>query len=366
MRIQKSMEELVKGYARGTSVLFVDDDLMSLEIYKKDFGGVFSNIYTATNGQEAYDMWLNNSFDLIITNIIMPVMDGFELIEKIRLKSPYQKIIVVSTIEDANELKNIINLGIDGMLIKPYNIDKMFGILRRVLKVIYDTKILKKQSNQLKLLSKDNIELKTTIHSSVKDLGPDFIDVKLSMKDSARKIKPNLVDKYNIRQTTSNSEKLTPEIMKLLEYYNMEQIEVFKDNISKYETTICETEFIQDGKQIKDELQKVFIGFYELIDILNHFGIFTVTINATEKLIDFIEKVDPVFLEDENKKELFVTILLALFEDLTAWIETIFINKEIKNINYFDASFANTCLELESVFADINISDSGEEDLEFF
>ena len=70
---------------------------------------------------------------------MMPEMDGFELISKIRLKSPSQHIVVLTAIRNVNEMKSILSLGIDGILEKPYNHPNMILVLFRVLKVILTT-----------------------------------------------------------------------------------------------------------------------------------------------------------------------------------------------------------------------------------
>ena len=62
---------------------------------------------------------------------------------------------------------------------------------------------------------------------------------------------------------------------------------------------------------------------------------------------------------------MFVEILIGLGKDLELWIKEIFIKRDAQDIHYFDASFANNCLELEIIFHKNELEESAD-DLEFF
>lgn len=66
------------------SLIIADDDMGNIELYKGYFAKVTWDIHYATNGQEAWDLYLRQKPDLFILDVRMPVMDGFELVEKIR------------------------------------------------------------------------------------------------------------------------------------------------------------------------------------------------------------------------------------------------------------------------------------------
>ncbi len=367
------IKELVFEYARSLSVLVVDDDELSLDIYKEVFNGLFNKVDTASDGQEAYDLWNigNRKYDLIITDLIMPNMDGFELINKIRLKSPSQHIIVLSAIVDINEMRNIIELGIDGILVKPYNQERMFTIFGRVLKLIHNDKLLKRQAIQLKLLAKENIEAKVTLHENKLDKKHESTkkaQAREKLKDKQHKLlskqeeNKKIENKYNIRASLVGGS--AEEFSSDLDYFDLDRVEVFQDKIEHYQNITCLLIGIETS-EAKKKLVEVTQGLDELIDLLNHFGTFSVTAEATKKLIQFIESIESVQLEDNDKKDLLVDGLVAILEDLASWIDMVFVQKNTDNINYFDASFANTCLELESIFVEVALSED-QDDLDFF
>lgn len=371
--MQNILEKMVIDYAKDMSVLVVDDDEITLDLYKEVYDNFFYIVDTATDGAQAYSLWSSGKrkYDLVITDLIMPNIDGFELVDKIRLKSIEQHIVVLTAIEDINEMKNIIDLGIDGILSKPYDQEKMFKILFRVLKVIHNEKVLKRQSIQLRLMAQDNIKAKTVIHEKQ-------LDVKVAKKPTKVKVEEPKIqkskeepkiqkskeeqNKYNTRASVNGES--AAEFTKNLDYYDNDRVEIFQDNIENYQNIACEL-IHSNAKESKEDLNEISQGLYELIDLLNHFGMFTVTAQATENFVKFIENLDVTLLENKEKKEMFIDGLTALLEDLNNWIEMVFVQKQTDNINYFDASFANTCLELETIFSPVEIMDE-DDGLDFF
>lgn len=103
------------------SILIVDDNpdirLLISEILKKDF-----RIYEAADGKQAYDKLKERDVDLIITDLAMPVMDGFELIEKIQ-STKYNEIpcLIVSSRADKEQLEKVLDHGVEHILPKPFD-----------------------------------------------------------------------------------------------------------------------------------------------------------------------------------------------------------------------------------------------------
>lgn len=77
-------------------VLFVDDEEFVTRSMKHVLQRAFGEVYTALNGLEGLEQFQMHSPGLVITDITMPKMDGFEMIEKIRAIDSDTKFIVVS------------------------------------------------------------------------------------------------------------------------------------------------------------------------------------------------------------------------------------------------------------------------------
>ena len=93
---------------------------------------------TASNGKEAYDFLKKESVDLIIADIQMPVMDGYEATRQIRNleNAALAKIPIVALSANAFEedRKASREAGMDGHLAKPIEIAKLFGVLKEIIK----------------------------------------------------------------------------------------------------------------------------------------------------------------------------------------------------------------------------------------
>lgn len=101
-------------------------DRLEMEGYK---------IYQSENGEEALEVLENNKIDLLITDIMMPTMDGYQLIDLLR-SSGYSMPVLMVTAKDSFEDKKMgFRLGTDDYMVKPININEMIlrvsALLRR-------------------------------------------------------------------------------------------------------------------------------------------------------------------------------------------------------------------------------------------
>ena len=119
------------------NILYVDDEQSIIEFVKILFKKYeLSNITYAKDGQEALDLYKNNNgFDLIFTDMIMPKMDGFELIEKIKEINNEQIIVMVTGMEDKKDLVKAIELEVKFFVEKPIKPKKFQKILNSTTKL---------------------------------------------------------------------------------------------------------------------------------------------------------------------------------------------------------------------------------------
>ena len=116
------------------NVLVVEDEvnilkLMTIRLTKAGF-----NVLGASNGAEGLDMVKNNEVDLIVTDVMMPKMNGFEMIECIRAEGYTMPIIVVTVKESFDDKKLGFNLGADDYMVKPIDYDELILRINAVLK----------------------------------------------------------------------------------------------------------------------------------------------------------------------------------------------------------------------------------------
>ncbi|TDT72566.1 DNA-binding response OmpR family regulator [Hypnocyclicus thermotrophus] len=90
----------------------------------------------AENGEDAFDMFYNTKYDLIITDIMMPKMDGIDLVKEIRMFSKIPIIMLTAKTTDEDELTGL-NYGADDYIRKPFNPDVLLKRVEVLLKRIY-------------------------------------------------------------------------------------------------------------------------------------------------------------------------------------------------------------------------------------
>lgn len=113
------------------SLLVVDDSatmrqLLCMTLTKVE-GITQSNITEAADGEEALEKVRNGSFDLVLTDIRMPKMDGLEFIRKVRseLNQVALPIIIISTKGADEDIRLGMNLGASGYLSKPISMARV-------------------------------------------------------------------------------------------------------------------------------------------------------------------------------------------------------------------------------------------------
>ncbi|MDD5716918.1 MAG: response regulator [Sulfuricurvum sp.] len=109
----------LKAVTSQLSVLYVEDEAMLREGLQSSLRQLFGNVEVAEDGAIGLALYENAQFDLIITDISMPNMDGITMIRKIKEHHPQAHIIVTSAQNDSDRLLELINLGVDRFLTKP-------------------------------------------------------------------------------------------------------------------------------------------------------------------------------------------------------------------------------------------------------
>ncbi len=107
-------------------ILAVDDDNFNLQIIQAMLEGVTTSIYTASNGQEALDLLESTpGIDIVLLDLQMPVMDGFEALQRIKLNFSLMNIPVIVVTADQQEVTKVLGLGANDFLAKPFNPDEL-------------------------------------------------------------------------------------------------------------------------------------------------------------------------------------------------------------------------------------------------
>ena len=117
-------------------ILIVDDEpniVMSLEyIFKKEH----FNVFIARDGAEAIDIVENNVPDIILLDIMMPNVDGYQVLNYLKSTSVYEniKIIIVSAKNKTSDIELGLQLGADKYISKPFSTKKLVKEVKELLK----------------------------------------------------------------------------------------------------------------------------------------------------------------------------------------------------------------------------------------
>ena len=118
-------------------ILVIDDEQNLREVLQKILTAEGHTVNTAENGKIGLELFKQDVYDLIITDIIMPEQDGYEVISAIRKKSPDPKIIAVtggSRRMDVNDLMPTARcLGAEKVIAKPINYEALKLVVKELL-----------------------------------------------------------------------------------------------------------------------------------------------------------------------------------------------------------------------------------------
>lgn len=162
----------IRVFGSSINILYVEDEENIRNQISKMLKQLFNSVEVASNGIEALEMYKNNSYDLVITDLKMPLMDGIELCESIISINRDQLIILISAHKEIDELLKLINIGVSGFLLKPIDMDVMLHKLFSIVKNVYADKIMKyhyddmkKQISRSSTMSEDEFNNKDALTS---------------------------------------------------------------------------------------------------------------------------------------------------------------------------------------------------------
>jgi DNA-binding response OmpR family regulator len=160
----------VVRYTKNFDILYIEDNIEVQDQTYKMLKSFFNDITTANNGKKAIELFINNEFHLIITDLVMPQIDGIAFIEFVRKSNKKIPILVVSAHDNKDFFLKTINSGIDGYLLKPYNLEQITSSLINIVeryKTLEDKNLISLENNliwdkQNNRLLKNNEPVKLT------------------------------------------------------------------------------------------------------------------------------------------------------------------------------------------------------------
>ena len=201
-------------------LLVVDDVQTNVLLLKALLGKEGYGILVANNGQEALEVIRNENPDLILLDVMMPGMDGFEVAE--RLKSEEFRceipIIFMTALDDTQSIVNGFKLGVGDFISKPFRKEELMVRIKHQLSLVAARRIIEEKNEELRKTIAGRDKMYSVI---AHDLRSPMASMKMLL---------------NTIMMSVEKDKIDPDIFDMLEMSNKTSEEVFSllDNLLKW------------------------------------------------------------------------------------------------------------------------------------
>jgi len=162
----------LKKQACELCVLYVEDDEKLQNEVSLYLRKLFKYVDTANDGLQGLEKFNSSPYDLVITDINMPNMNGLEMAEKIKEINPSQNLLIVSAGTEVEDFSFSISIGIDGYVIKPIEFNQLNKVLYKISKNINNHKFMAEyQKNLEKQVAERTKEIQQTRLEIIRCLG---------------------------------------------------------------------------------------------------------------------------------------------------------------------------------------------------
>jgi len=275
----------------------------------------FTNAY---NGKEALEKVQETKFDIIFLDIMMPVMDGLEALQKIRdLQLDYEPVIIMATaLGDTKVKQDAKRLKANAYITKPIKAQMIEVMLSRYV----DKSALLEDKTDDDFMEFDDFD--------------DFDD----FGDENTNAEKNMMNSLNQTHQSMNAKDFLAQFSDV--EIDLEEIHEIEEYLHK---VIYNLEHITCLESYKDELLESFEKYKTFLNTFSEFyEIYTIITN----LITMIQTSD---LSTVKNQKYIMGFLVALISDLIEWQNHIFIKEDASDICYMNASILNSYIQLKNI-----------------
>jgi len=304
----------VKLLYNNLQILIVDDEYILRMILKDILEGNGATIFEAENGQEAVDIFEKNALDIILMDINMPVMNGFEAITIIRekLQQVFIPIITINAFDNDKILQQALECGADDYLVKPVNFEVLISKINSLIRIktFYDREHelrmrlyqenqrslkLSKALNQTKIDLEEKNQLLTTVNQMLDDYGKKLEQEVFQQTSQLRQKDLKLIEKDREVSLYTLASGMAHEINNPLGFVKSSLLTHLKHINRVYDlvqNNRIDNRMIEKERQLSDRiLKRVFRGIQRIID-----------------MIGFLKRLSNVDMEKKGPLDLNITI----------------------------------------------------------
>ncbi len=324
--MKKNLLKELKFYASSLNILIVEDDYELRQSLKELLETLFREVDIAKDGIDALKKYKENKYDIVLTDINMPLMNGVDLSRELRILNKEQCILVLSAYID-DFVIDLIDIGIQGLIIKPYDIEKFLMVLSKNCENITIKKEFKRR--QFKVINNITKNIKPEIKS---------VDIERLVQKKVN---------YDLNRLDEDS---------------IFSWEIIEDDIKDYNCEMGEViDYIMlDGvnQENLEDLARVFRKYYSSLILIDNLDSFAAIF---EDLAFYFESLDLTKIDEDKLKHF--DIYLYIYDDLINFFDVVFMKKESENIDYLTDSLKSSVVQMKHSFDNNEIL---EEEFELF
>jgi DNA-binding response OmpR family regulator len=128
------MNEKAAGSPSGPRILVIEDEPTIIEFLRTGLAYEGYQVAVAADGRSGFEAITNETFDLIILDIMLPDMDGFEICRKLRERGDETPIIMLTARREIEDRVTGLNLGADDYITKPFSFAELVARIRALLR----------------------------------------------------------------------------------------------------------------------------------------------------------------------------------------------------------------------------------------
>lgn len=119
---------------KDKKLLLVEDDTLMLEVLKDLLSESGITVHTSENGAEGLKKFSENEYDLIISDIQMPILNGVEFLKKVRSQDTKWPKFMLLTGYSTYKIEEVYKLGANALMNKPFEFDDLINEVHKLLK----------------------------------------------------------------------------------------------------------------------------------------------------------------------------------------------------------------------------------------
>jgi DNA-binding response OmpR family regulator len=334
----ENLQDKLKRLAKGKKLLLVEDDVKTRDVLKSFLSEYFALIKVAGDGAEAWKVYRQEHFDLVISDIEMPKTNGVMLSKGIKARNSEQSVLISSAYTDERYLVELINIGVDGFLKKPVNIDDLYKTIIKALTLVQVKKDVSRVQFQTIAKEITKKEIPITQSPYQKALEETHTNsVKISVKEFMDKMKDSDPESYEF--LVQQKEALFDNLFDMMNSFELFGYKDYKD---------------------QESFNLLIENIYKLHNTLEFFD--KVKKTATE-ILRLATILDKIVLDDLTPAQVEAfDIVEFLINDIKQYMLDMFMEENVQDINYFHDSLRENITTFQDTLNEVEEDD---EDIEF-